>query len=145
MMPQPIEPDRPFDRIRVAIDEWLDAFDAESADLVRAQLAEISEGDTPQSILRRIENALQLLENDATRLQERGEEERRTAADFERRAFDAVRENDERAAHEALNQQNDYMERAMQHFDDALQLKWLLNQYRTAASRVEREETDDQD
>lgn len=136
-MPPSSQPGTTFERLRAAIDEWLDAFDAESSELVRAELAQITPADSTDSIMLRIEKALEILEGDATRLHELGEEERRTAVDMEQRAFDAIRMGDDSAAKDALEKQNDHLARATQHFDDALQLKWLLNQYRSAAAAIQ--------
>lgn len=135
-MPPPTEPNTPFERLRAAIDEWLDAFDSESSELVRAELAQIAPTDTTDAILRRLDTALEILEGDATRLHERGDEEQRKARALEEQAMDSIRDGDDRAAQAALNQQNDHVTRATRHFDDALQLKWMLNQYRTAAAAI---------
>jgi phage shock protein A len=104
---------------------------------VRSDLAQISADEPPQGILRRIEQALQLIEGDAARLHERGETERRTAEEWEERAIEAVKAGDDSAARHALERQNDHQTLAMQHFDDAVQLKWLLTQYRTAADKMQ--------
>jgi hypothetical protein len=127
----------PLARLRGALDEWLEAFRSESSEQVRSDLAQISADEPPQGILRRIEQALQLIEGDATRLHERGEVERRTADEWEERAIDAVKSGDDDGARHALEQQSEHQTLAMQHFDDAVQLKWLLTQYRDAADRMQ--------
>ena len=127
------ESETPYERIIGALNEWLDAFDAESAAQVRAELQEISATDTPGAILARIEHALRFLDEDATRMHERGEHERREADAQEQRAIEAIKAGDDRTAQEALTRQNEHLATATKHLDDALQLKWLLNQYRTAA------------
>jgi hypothetical protein len=126
----------PLDRIFAAIDEWLSAFDAESSELVRAELAQIAADDPPEVILARIEKALQLLEDDATRLYERSEEERRRAEAAEQTALERIRNNDDAAAKDALARVDNHLAQATQLFDDAVQLKWLLNQYRSAAAAM---------
>ena len=135
-MPTPGEAGTPFDRLRAAIDEWLDAFDAESSDQIRAELASITEQDSTESILRRIDRALELLEADATRLHDRGDAEQRKAVSVEQEAMDAVRAGDDRAAQNALERHNEHLTRATQYLDDALQLKWMVNQYRNAAASI---------
>jgi hypothetical protein len=136
MNASPNDSDTPYDRLRAAIDEWLDAFHSESADQVRAELAQIAPTDTTDAILRRLDTALEILEGDATRLHDRGNEEQRKARALEEQAMDSIRAGDDRAAQEALDQQNEHVTRATRHFDDALQLRWMLNQYRTAAAAI---------
>jgi phage shock protein A len=85
----------------------------------------------------RVEKALVILEADAARLNERGEAARREAVNLEQKAFDAVHAGDDLAAKEALLRQSELIERATQHFDDALQLKWLVTKYRSAAAAMQ--------
>jgi hypothetical protein len=136
MNASPNDSDTPYDRLRAAIDEWLDAFHSESTDQVRAELAQIAPTDTTDAILRRLDAALEILEGDATRLHDRGDEEQRKARALEEQAMDSIRAGDDRAAQDALDRQNEHVTRATRHFDDALQLRWMLNQYRTAAAAI---------